>query len=118
MSRQTIFYGAVINPVSLTKLQALPRCLLAVSASGSIDWVVEDVESTQLQEILAQKGLINSDIDIIELKTGQFLLPGFIDTHIVSWFLFVCLFSATSRKLTLACPSNSQCWIVRMDLGY
>ncbi|KAF8077648.1 hypothetical protein FPV67DRAFT_1614641 [Lyophyllum atratum] len=74
-----IFYGAVISPESLTSYKALPNCLLSVSASGTIDWIVEDVAEHALQETLAQKGCI--DVDVIALHAGEFLLPGFIDTH-------------------------------------
>ncbi|KAF5386938.1 hypothetical protein D9615_001553 [Tricholomella constricta] len=75
----TIFYGAVISPESLTSYKALPRCLLSVGASGTIDWMVDDVQEHVLQETLAQKGCI--DVDVITLPAGEFLLPGFIDTH-------------------------------------
>jgi len=74
-----IFYGAVISPESLTTYKALPNCLLSVGAPGTIDWIVEDVENHALQETLAQKGCI--DVDVIVLQAGEFLLPGFIDTH-------------------------------------
>jgi guanine deaminase len=78
----TVFYGGVVNPESLTAYAALPRCLLAVGASGNIEWVVEEVAAHELQDTLALKGCI--DADIIELKDGEFLMPGFVDTHTVS----------------------------------
>ncbi|KAF8634078.1 hypothetical protein AX15_001080 [Amanita polypyramis BW_CC] len=75
----SIFYGAVINPVSHTRLKPLPRCLLAVGPDGTIIWIVEDVPSHLLQDTLAQKGLVG--VDIVVLKEGEFIIPGFIDTH-------------------------------------
>jgi len=75
----TIFYGAVINPVSLTSYSALPRCLLVVDDSGNIEWIVDNVEAHALQEVLAAKGYV--DAEVFALKDGEFLTPGFIDTH-------------------------------------
>ncbi|TFK42283.1 hypothetical protein BDQ12DRAFT_675940 [Crucibulum laeve] len=75
----TIFYGPVINPKSLDAYAALPRCLLCVGPTGNVEWLVEDVKAHLLQETLAQKGCI--DEDVVELKMGEFIIPGFIDTH-------------------------------------
>ena len=81
----TIFYGALITPVSLTAYDALPRALLAVSrASGDIDWIERDVPPAELQDVLARHGVVAEDVDLVELRHGEFLMPGFIDTHIVS----------------------------------
>lgn len=77
----TVFYGSVINPESLTTFQALPRALLAINAAGNIDWIVDDVESSMVQVTLAEKGLV--DVDVTELRTGEFIMPGFVDTHTV-----------------------------------
>jgi guanine deaminase len=77
----TIYYGSVINPESLTSYKALPNCLLSVGPSGNIDWIIEDVPEHLLQGTMAQMGCI--DVDITVLQTGEFLIPGFIDTHTV-----------------------------------
>lgn len=77
----TIYYGAVVNPQSLTSYQALPRCLLAVSSEGTIDWIVDDVEDSMVQEVMSQKGCV--DAEVVPLREGEFLMPGFVDTHTV-----------------------------------
>ncbi|EAU88645.1 guanine deaminase [Coprinopsis cinerea okayama7 len=78
----TTFYGAVINPKSLTSYAALPRCLLAVGPTGNIDWIVKDVAPHELQDALAQKGHVDiASANLVELKEGEFLMPGFVDTH-------------------------------------
>jgi guanine deaminase len=81
VAQDTVFYGAVVNPVDLSSFQALPRAALAVTAAGEIAWIEEDVESSSLQEILGARGWL--DADVVELRLGEFLLPGFIDTHTV-----------------------------------
>jgi guanine deaminase len=81
MSPQTVFYGAVINPQSLISYQVIPNCLIAVSANGQIEWIVEGVIDAMVQETMAQKGCI--DAKVIALNHAEFLMPGFIDTHTV-----------------------------------
>ncbi|KAI0054022.1 Metallo-dependent hydrolase [Auriscalpium vulgare] len=76
---QTVFYGAVITPDSLSHYSAYPRCLLCVGASGDIDWLAEDVHDSAVQDVLAQHGA--QDAAFVELKHGEFLMPGFVDTH-------------------------------------
>ncbi|OCH93398.1 guanine deaminase [Obba rivulosa] len=76
----TVFYGALISPTSLTTYLALPHALISVSPAGEIEWLEHDVPASQLQDVLARHGLL-SDIEIVELRKGEFLIPGFIDTH-------------------------------------
>lgn len=77
----TVYYGPVINPQSLTDYLALPQCLICVSPQGNIEWLVEDVESTKLNDVLSQHDYAPSDITLICLDDGEFLMPGLVDTH-------------------------------------
>jgi guanine deaminase len=77
----TVYHGAVINPKTLTSLQASPNCLLAVSSEGDIAWIVDNVPPAMVQETLLQHGC--QDADVVALKRGEFIMPGFIDTHTV-----------------------------------
>lgn len=81
MNTSAVYYGALVNPESQTALSAHPRALMAVNKEGIIEWVEEDVDSSMVQDFLAGKGLL--DVDVVELKHGQFLMPGFVDTHTV-----------------------------------
>ncbi|KAI0082846.1 guanine deaminase [Panus rudis PR-1116 ss-1] len=78
-----VFYGGLVTPVSLTSYKALPHALLAVSReTGIIDWVEDDVPAHTLQEVLAKHGLCQDpETDLVELKAGEFIMPGLIDTH-------------------------------------
>ncbi|KAF9819778.1 hypothetical protein IEO21_01869 [Rhodonia placenta] len=77
----TIFYGAVVSPTSLTTYLAAPHALLSVSrVTGDIEWLEEDVSASALQDVLAKHGQTGA-VDLVELKTGEFLMPGFVDTH-------------------------------------
>ncbi|KAG1756427.1 uncharacterized protein EDB91DRAFT_1241499 [Suillus paluster] len=78
---RTIYYGPVINPQSVTDYLALPQCLICVSPQGDIEWVHEDVESSKLQDVLAEHNYAPSDFTLCQLDDGDFLMPGLIDTH-------------------------------------
>lgn len=77
----TILYGAVITPVDSRTWKALPMCLMEIGSTGNIDWILDYVEENQLEEALSQKGLATSQV--VYLKDGEFIIPGFIDTHTV-----------------------------------
>ncbi|ESK89865.1 guanine deaminase [Moniliophthora roreri MCA 2997] len=75
-----VFYGSVINPESLTFYKASPNCLLAVNKHGNVEWIEHDVEDSMVQEVMLRNGC-SGDEDVVVLKFGQFIMPGFIDTH-------------------------------------
>lgn len=80
----TLFYGALITPKSLNEYTAAPQALVCVSkASGNIEWVELDVPSSAFEDTLARHGLVDlEDHEVIDLKHGEFIMPGFIDTHL------------------------------------
>jgi guanine deaminase len=80
-SRPKLFYGPVINPHSLDHFHAFSECLISVDPLGNIEWMIEHVPKTHLEDILSEKGF--GGHDVIALQDGEFLMPGFIDTHIV-----------------------------------
>ncbi|KAJ7172322.1 hypothetical protein C8R46DRAFT_1348764 [Mycena filopes] len=75
----TVYYGSVINPMTLTSFNAHTRCLLAVGPTGAIDWIVEDVPDSMVQETMAAHGYM--DVDVVCLRSGEFIMPGLCDTH-------------------------------------
>ena len=76
-----IFHGPVINPLSLTAYNALPRCLIAVAHDGNILWIVDDVDPATLRDTIAHRGL--QSYTLVDLKPGEFIMPGLVDTHTV-----------------------------------
>jgi guanine deaminase len=77
----SIYYGSVVNPISPVSYQTLLNCLIAVTRQGDIEWMVDGVEATAIQDILVQKGC--PETTAVVLADGEFIIPGFIDTHTV-----------------------------------
>ncbi|CEL62969.1 hypothetical protein RSOLAG1IB_10616 [Rhizoctonia solani AG-1 IB] len=82
MAAHRLFHGPVITPVTVHKAEFWPSALLYVNPAGTIEWIVSDVEPSQIQTVALEKGLVLDDsVDIYELKYGEWLMPGFVDTH-------------------------------------
>ena len=101
----TIFYGAVVTPISHSSYDALPHALLCVDRkTGDIHWVEPDVPASSLQDVLAEHGIVDMvDVEFVELRDGEFLVPGFVDTHTVRESLICAAESCASsqyRELT------------------
>lgn len=72
-----------MHATSLRHIQALPRALIGVSGDGIIEWVLDDVDGASIQDAMLSKGWQIEDVDFIELGFGQWIMPGFVDTHTV-----------------------------------
>lgn len=97
-----------MHATDLTTLQCLPRALLAVNEDGAIDWIIDDVDPASLQEAALTKGWSLDDVDFVELSEGEFLCPGFVDTHTVRTFRFSrkqCNVELIWRGRELACTA-------------
>ncbi|KZW04341.1 guanine deaminase [Exidia glandulosa HHB12029] len=81
-SLPTIFYGPILHTLNHHTLQILPRALLAV-AGGRIAWLIENVlpsdSGDTIRSAAASKGWHVARLHA--LKDGEFIIPGFIDTH-------------------------------------
>jgi hypothetical protein len=91
-----VYLGAVVSPVSLLELRFVTRAALGVGSSGVIRFVQDleqwagaarlkaeaEREETALLEVLAQHGWDAASVDIVRLERGDFLCPGFVDTHV------------------------------------
>jgi cytosine/adenosine deaminase-related metal-dependent hydrolase len=81
---KTIYVGSYVHSLSLTELQDVEHAVLAVGEQGTIEWI-EHAPAEELQNILTKHGLGVEDVDVIELGSEEFLCPGMIDTHTVSY---------------------------------
>ena len=88
----SVFYGAVINPISLKKCEKHPRALIFVNHRGDIVWMCDEVAPEDLSRTIEQKvaGFKAEDgdetratFDVTILQDREFIIPGFVDTHTV-----------------------------------
>ncbi|KAM3514601.1 hypothetical protein MY11210_001707 [Beauveria gryllotalpidicola] len=73
------FYGTVIHCKGLGEIAILENALLVVDDRGSIAVLEASVQRDKVSERI--KALDASEIIVTELKKGQFIMPGFVDTH-------------------------------------
>lgn len=78
-TRSRVFHGVVIHSTGSKELTILDKALLAVDSAGRIVALEPDLPKTRLAERLAELGL--GQCPVTELPRGQFLVPGFVDTH-------------------------------------
>ncbi|GAA5941451.1 uncharacterized protein JCM15063_006106 [Sporobolomyces koalae] len=78
-----VVYGSAIHSRSLTEIEYLNNTLIGVDMDGLIAFVERNVEREELEEKIAQHGwsLQDGSTSLLLLRRGEFLVPGFIDTH-------------------------------------
>lgn len=92
--QRRIFVGAIVSPVSPLKTKVINHGVLGVGSRGVIRFVEEldtegdtstaglsDVERKAIDSILARHKWSFDDCQVTILPYGQFLCPGFVDTH-------------------------------------
>ena len=75
------FYGTVIHSRNLSDLEVLDTCFILVDQSGRIQALQAGVESDQINNIILSLGYAPDVFPVKTLQRGQFLCPGFVDTH-------------------------------------
>ncbi|EFY88551.1 hypothetical protein J3459_017191 [Metarhizium acridum] len=77
--RSHAFHGVVIHATSLSSLAILDNALLIVTPTGQIASLEADIPADQVPSKL--NSLDSASCPITYLTRGQFLMPGFVDTH-------------------------------------
>ncbi|CAG8651547.1 15519_t:CDS:2 [Cetraspora pellucida] len=75
-----IFYGTLIHSLSLTELEFIHNALLGVDNRGKIAFLERNVSNEQTLRDIIKKWEATED-KVVRLTNQQFLLPGFVDTH-------------------------------------
>ncbi|EGX96796.1 Guanine deaminase [Cordyceps militaris CM01] len=73
------FYGTVVHSASLKEIAILEDALLVVDDCGTIVALEANVQSEEVSGRL--EALNAAQSWFTELKKGQFIMPGFVDTH-------------------------------------
>ncbi|KAI1446949.1 guanine deaminase [Annulohypoxylon stygium] len=77
-----IFHGTVIHSQDPAQLIILENALLIVDANGKITNLIENISKDEIVASLSSLGIPSiSPGSVRYLPRGQFLIPGFIDTH-------------------------------------
>ncbi|AEO61310.1 hypothetical protein MYCTH_2311330 [Thermothelomyces thermophilus ATCC 42464] len=75
------FVGPMIHSLSASEIEVLPYALLAVNSEGKITSLLRDVNPQRAQDALKALNFPPELVTIHYLGPGQFLIPGFVDTH-------------------------------------
>ncbi|KAF9295503.1 hypothetical protein BGZ88_001965 [Linnemannia elongata] len=73
-----VFYGTFIHSVSLKEIEYVPKGLLFVDTHGRIAKIIKSVPKDQFRGAL--DGVEESKV--VLLNDDQFIIPGFVDSHI------------------------------------
>ncbi|KAL2140028.1 hypothetical protein VTI28DRAFT_4336 [Corynascus sepedonium] len=76
-----VFLGPVIHSLSASELEILPCALLVVDGKGKIASFLRDLNPQQTHDTLKVLNFPQELATIHHLSPGQFLIPGFVDTH-------------------------------------
>ncbi|GAA5862532.1 hypothetical protein JCM3774_001050 [Rhodotorula dairenensis] len=77
-----VFYGTLVHSLSLTEIEYLKDALLGVDEVGVIAFLERDVPSAaEVDRRLDAHGWSRHEVQVVEMKRSEFLMPGLIDTH-------------------------------------
>ncbi|KAF2967043.1 hypothetical protein GQX73_g6559 [Xylaria multiplex] len=81
MTRHLVFYGTFIHSLSLDQLEIIEDGLIVITPDGVISNLVKSISKELVRQHLATLGLSEPQYEVRFLDRGQFLIPGFVDTH-------------------------------------
>jgi guanine deaminase len=81
MAQHLVFYGTLIHSLSLDRLEIIENALVTINPDGIIFDLVKAISEESVQQHLATSGLSEHQYEIHYLARGQFIVPGFVDTH-------------------------------------
>jgi guanine deaminase len=78
MAESLAFHGTIIHSLSSSELEILENALVIVGSDGTIKTLQRDVLEANVPSVLSSHELVAK---VSYLKRGEFLIPGFVDTH-------------------------------------
>ncbi|KAI1148748.1 hypothetical protein F4825DRAFT_454159 [Nemania diffusa] len=81
MARHLVFHGTLVHCLSLDQLERIENGLIIITPDGIISSLVKSVSKESVQQHLTTLGLSEPQCEVQFLARGQFLVPGFVDTH-------------------------------------
>ncbi|KAI1818628.1 guanine deaminase [Poronia punctata] len=82
MPQHTVFHGTFLHSLALDDFEIIEDGLIVVKPDGTISQLAASVPKSSVPERLATAGLSETEYGQVHyLGRGQFLVPGFVDTH-------------------------------------
>ncbi|KAK5626696.1 hypothetical protein RRF57_002411 [Xylaria bambusicola] len=81
MAQHLVFHGTIIHCLNVEDLEIIKDGLIVVSPDGAISSLMRSVEEASVLPHLSAIGLSEQQCSVRFLERGQFLIPGFVDTH-------------------------------------
>ncbi|KAI1397826.1 guanine deaminase [Hypoxylon fuscum] len=75
------FHGTVIHSLGPSELAILENAVLVVYTDGTVAHLVKDVPKENVDSVLSGLGIPPSPENVRYLARGEFIIPGFVDTH-------------------------------------
>ena len=79
METKWIFHGPFVHSISESRVELVENGLLAVTNDGRIALFEKGIAENQVTKTLSDNGITGSTVRY--LRRGEFLVPGFVDTH-------------------------------------
>ncbi|OKL60978.1 hypothetical protein UA08_03294 [Talaromyces atroroseus] len=74
-------HGTIIHTLDASTLEILQDCLLIIDSDGKIEKIFKDTPADKVNACISQAGHSPDVFPVKYLRRGEFLIPGFIDTH-------------------------------------
>lgn len=80
-----LIFGSLLSPINLTSYKTVTHARVLIDDQGIIEYI-ENYDPAISVEEAAQSFIDQNNLpsfEVICLRKGQFIIPGFIDTHAV-----------------------------------
>lgn len=74
-------HGCIIHALSADRIEFLEDSLLIVANDGTIQTLTKNVDPSRINDLIIQAGYTPDVFPVKKLARGQFIIPGFVDTH-------------------------------------
>ncbi|KAI1330018.1 guanine deaminase [Xylariaceae sp. FL0255] len=81
MPRHVVFHGTLIHSLGIDQLEIIENGSIVIDSKGVITNIAKDIRPDALENYLAESDYSLEDCDVYYLDRGEFLIPGFVDTH-------------------------------------
>jgi guanine deaminase len=74
-------HGCFIHALGPGHVEILENSVLIVGSDGTIESFAKDVDESRINDVVVEAGYAPDVFPVKKLSRGQFVIPGFVDTH-------------------------------------